>query len=199
MPVAASLFFDDPSGALEVAAVTGTNGKTTTAFLLHSILQASGRRDRAPDEHRAPRRRRAAPDRAEHARGDRPPAPAARDGRLRRPRLRARGDLGGPGPGTARRDAVRRARLHEPDAGSPELPRDDGGVLRGQGRPLRPGRPRRRERRRRVGAEACREPPGRDHVRRRLERARRDRPQAQRRVQPRERDRRRPRGRGARR
>ena len=44
MPVAASLFFDNPSGALEVAAITGTNGKTTTAFLLHSILQASGRR-----------------------------------------------------------------------------------------------------------------------------------------------------------
>jgi UDP-N-acetylmuramoyl-L-alanyl-D-glutamate--2,6-diaminopimelate ligase len=44
MPVAASLFFDNPSGALEIAAITGTNGKTTTAFLLHSILQASGRR-----------------------------------------------------------------------------------------------------------------------------------------------------------
>ncbi len=44
MPVAAGLFYDNPSGTLEVAAVTGTNGKTTTAFLLHSILQASGRR-----------------------------------------------------------------------------------------------------------------------------------------------------------
>jgi UDP-N-acetylmuramoyl-L-alanyl-D-glutamate--2,6-diaminopimelate ligase len=44
MPVAASLFFDNPSGALEVAAITGTNGKTTTAFLLHSILEASGQR-----------------------------------------------------------------------------------------------------------------------------------------------------------
>jgi UDP-N-acetylmuramoyl-L-alanyl-D-glutamate--2,6-diaminopimelate ligase len=43
MPVAANLFFDNPSATLEVAAVTGTNGKTTTAFLLHSILHASGR------------------------------------------------------------------------------------------------------------------------------------------------------------
>jgi UDP-N-acetylmuramoyl-L-alanyl-D-glutamate--2,6-diaminopimelate ligase len=43
MPVAASLFYGDPSATLEVAAVTGTNGKTTTAFLLHSILEASGR------------------------------------------------------------------------------------------------------------------------------------------------------------
>ena len=37
-PVAAR-FFGDPSSELEVAAVTGTNGKTTTAFLLHSILE----------------------------------------------------------------------------------------------------------------------------------------------------------------
>ncbi len=42
-PVAAR-FFGDPSSELEVAAVTGTNGKTTTAFLLRSILDAAGRR-----------------------------------------------------------------------------------------------------------------------------------------------------------
>jgi UDP-N-acetylmuramoyl-L-alanyl-D-glutamate--2,6-diaminopimelate ligase len=41
---AAARFFGDPSRELEVAAVTGTNGKTTTAFLLHSILDAAGRR-----------------------------------------------------------------------------------------------------------------------------------------------------------
>ena len=34
MPVAANAFFGDPSRELDVAAVTGTNGKTTTAFLL---------------------------------------------------------------------------------------------------------------------------------------------------------------------
>jgi UDP-N-acetylmuramoyl-L-alanyl-D-glutamate--2,6-diaminopimelate ligase len=44
MPEAAVAFFGDPSRELEVAAVTGTNGKTTTAFLLHSILDAAGRR-----------------------------------------------------------------------------------------------------------------------------------------------------------
>ncbi|HET7130232.1 MAG TPA: Mur ligase family protein, partial [Gaiellaceae bacterium] len=42
-PIAAR-FFGDPSHELEVAAVTGTNGKTTTAFLLHAILGAAGRR-----------------------------------------------------------------------------------------------------------------------------------------------------------
>jgi UDP-N-acetylmuramoyl-L-alanyl-D-glutamate--2,6-diaminopimelate ligase len=44
MPVAAVAFFGDPSAELPVTAVTGTNGKTTTAFLLRSILDAAGRR-----------------------------------------------------------------------------------------------------------------------------------------------------------
>jgi UDP-N-acetylmuramoyl-L-alanyl-D-glutamate--2,6-diaminopimelate ligase len=44
MAVAADVFFGEPTRALEVAGVTGTNGKTTTTFLLHSILSAAGRR-----------------------------------------------------------------------------------------------------------------------------------------------------------
>jgi UDP-N-acetylmuramoyl-L-alanyl-D-glutamate--2,6-diaminopimelate ligase len=43
MAVAADELFERPSERLQVAAVTGTNGKTTTAFLLRSILQAAGR------------------------------------------------------------------------------------------------------------------------------------------------------------
>jgi UDP-N-acetylmuramoyl-L-alanyl-D-glutamate--2,6-diaminopimelate ligase len=44
MPLAASLFFGAPSRELDVVAVTGTNGKTTTAFIIDSILSAAGRR-----------------------------------------------------------------------------------------------------------------------------------------------------------
>jgi UDP-N-acetylmuramoyl-L-alanyl-D-glutamate--2,6-diaminopimelate ligase len=44
MAVAADEFFERPTVELEVAGVTGTNGKTTTAFLLYSILAAAGRR-----------------------------------------------------------------------------------------------------------------------------------------------------------
>jgi UDP-N-acetylmuramoyl-L-alanyl-D-glutamate--2,6-diaminopimelate ligase len=44
MGPASVLFFGDPSRELEVAAVTGTNGKTTTAFLLRSILDEAGRK-----------------------------------------------------------------------------------------------------------------------------------------------------------
>jgi UDP-N-acetylmuramoyl-L-alanyl-D-glutamate--2,6-diaminopimelate ligase len=44
MGPAAAEFFGRPSDALEIAGVTGTNGKTTTAFLLHAVLEAAGRR-----------------------------------------------------------------------------------------------------------------------------------------------------------
>ena len=44
MPVAADEFFDRPTEELLLAGVTGTNGKTTTAYLLHSIFDAAGMR-----------------------------------------------------------------------------------------------------------------------------------------------------------
>ena len=40
----AARFFGDPSRALTVVGVTGTNGKTTTVALLRSIMEAAGRR-----------------------------------------------------------------------------------------------------------------------------------------------------------
>ena len=43
MAVAADVFFDEPTKELELAGVTGPNGKTTTTFLLRSILDAAGR------------------------------------------------------------------------------------------------------------------------------------------------------------
>jgi UDP-N-acetylmuramoyl-L-alanyl-D-glutamate--2,6-diaminopimelate ligase len=44
MAVAADEFYGRPTAELQVVGVTGTNGKTTTAFLLHSILAEAGRR-----------------------------------------------------------------------------------------------------------------------------------------------------------
>ena len=44
MAPAAVAFFGDPSRELDVAAVTGTAGKTTTTYLLYEILRAGGRR-----------------------------------------------------------------------------------------------------------------------------------------------------------
>jgi UDP-N-acetylmuramoyl-L-alanyl-D-glutamate--2,6-diaminopimelate ligase len=44
MPQAAVEFFGDPTAQLPVVGITGTNGKTTTAYLLWSILEAAGER-----------------------------------------------------------------------------------------------------------------------------------------------------------
>ena len=43
MARAAARFFGDPTAELEVCGITGTNGKTTTAFLVRSLLEAAGR------------------------------------------------------------------------------------------------------------------------------------------------------------
>jgi UDP-N-acetylmuramoyl-L-alanyl-D-glutamate--2,6-diaminopimelate ligase len=40
-PIAAR-FYEDPSGELRIVGVTGTNGKTTTAFLIREILEGAG-------------------------------------------------------------------------------------------------------------------------------------------------------------
>jgi UDP-N-acetylmuramoyl-L-alanyl-D-glutamate--2,6-diaminopimelate ligase len=39
----AARFFGDPTASLTMAGITGTNGKTTTAFLLREVLEADGR------------------------------------------------------------------------------------------------------------------------------------------------------------
>ena len=44
MALAAARFYGDPTATLRVIGVTGTNGKTTTAFLTRALLEASGRR-----------------------------------------------------------------------------------------------------------------------------------------------------------
>src|ERR1700689_645517 len=43
MAPAAAAFYGDPTASLNVVGVTGTNGKTTTAFVLRALLEAGGR------------------------------------------------------------------------------------------------------------------------------------------------------------
>ena len=42
MALASARFYRDPSAELRVAGITGTNGKTTTAFLVRALLEAQG-------------------------------------------------------------------------------------------------------------------------------------------------------------
>ena len=75
------VFYRHPSRELTLVGITGTNGKTTTAYLLASILDAAGLRcgriGTVGLPHREPRVRVGPHD----ARGARPAADAARDGR----------------------------------------------------------------------------------------------------------------------
>ena len=75
------------------------------------------------------RRRGRAAGRADHRRGDRPAARLPRDARRRRRRVRDGGLLACAETRPDRRDPLRRGGLHEPDAGPPRLPPDDGGLL----------------------------------------------------------------------
>jgi UDP-N-acetylmuramoyl-L-alanyl-D-glutamate--2,6-diaminopimelate ligase len=43
MAPAAATFYGDPTATLETVGITGTNGKTTTAFLVRALLEADGR------------------------------------------------------------------------------------------------------------------------------------------------------------
>ncbi len=43
MAPSAARFYGDPTEALDVVGITGTNGKTTTAFLVRALLEAGGR------------------------------------------------------------------------------------------------------------------------------------------------------------
>ena len=43
MAPAAATFYGDPTAVIELVGVTGTNGKTTTAYLIRSLLEATGR------------------------------------------------------------------------------------------------------------------------------------------------------------
>src|SRR3954468_21281088 len=44
MGPAAARFHGDPTARLQVVGITGTNGKTTTTFLVRELLEAAGRR-----------------------------------------------------------------------------------------------------------------------------------------------------------
>ena len=107
MAVAADEFFGRPTEELQVAGVTGTNGKTTTAFLLYAILAAAGRRPGllGTIESRVGGERRPAVRTTPEAIDLQRELP--RDARRRRSQLRDRGDLARLGARPARPRALR--------------------------------------------------------------------------------------------
>ena len=168
----AARFWGDPTAELRVVGVTGTNGKTTTAFLLREILEAAGIQCGLLGTVQAGGRRGRGGGRADHAGGDRPAGDLPADARGRRPGLRDGGLLARAGAAPRRRDPLRGGAVHQPDPGPPRLPRRHGGLLPRQAAALRDGaRDGDRQRRRPLRA-----PPGRGiRVRDLLRRGRRGR------------------------
>ena len=137
MATAAVEFYDHPSHELKVAGVTGTNGKTTTCFLLFAILAAAGRRPGLLGTIES------------RVGGERRPAlrttPEAIDVQRTLREMIEAGDQSCAMEATSHGAELGRlagvrflgARIHEPQPGPPGLPRNAGTVLRGEAKPVR--------------------------------------------------------------
>ena len=125
-------FWDDPTARLRVAGVTGTNGKTTTAFLIRHVLESQGTRTGLLGTVKRivggveEEVERTTPEAIDLQRTFRRMLEGGDDG------LRDGGLLACPGAGAHRRRPLRGGRVHQPDPGPPRLPRRHGGVLPGQ-------------------------------------------------------------------
>ena len=140
MAPAAARFHGDPTARLRMAGVTGTNGKTTTCFLVRELLEAAGIQtgllgtvtsfvggEERPTVRTTPEAIDLQCTFAEMLDGG--------DARVRDGGLLARARAA-----PRRRDPLGRRGLHEPDPGPPRLPPDDGGLLPRQAAAVR-GRP----------------------------------------------------------
>ena len=121
-----------PAEKLVLAAVTGTNGKTSTTTLVEAILARrygeTGLLATIGVPHAPPHDS----GRPHDSRGDAHPGAPRGARRRRRPGGGDRGLLARARPRPRDGLPLRRRRLHEPDARPPRLPRHDGGVLRGE-------------------------------------------------------------------
>ena len=129
----AAWIYGEPARALTTIGVTGTNGKTTTAYLLEAGLRAAGRatgligtiETRIGDEARA--------ERAHHPGVDRPAGVVRRDARTGCRGRRHGGVQPRAGARPGRRHDLRRRRVHQPVPGPPRLPPRPRVLFPGQG------------------------------------------------------------------
>ena len=146
MALAAAWYFDFPSHHLGVVGITGTDGKTTTSYLVRSMLEASGRATGliGTIESMAGGKvigtgRQTTPESPELQ------ADLAAMVDCRRSICGGRVDLARPGPGSCRRGRLRRGRADQRNARAPRVPQDDRGLPRGQAQPVRAARRQRLE------------------------------------------------------
>ena len=133
----ASHFHGHPSRRMRVVGITGTNGKTTTSYLVQAAIEAAGIPCGLMGTVQYRGRQRRARRGADHARGPRRAADAARDARCRLRGVRHGGLLACARAQARRRHPLCRGGLHEPHPRPPRLPRRHGSVLRGQAAAVR--------------------------------------------------------------
>ena len=132
LALAARNFYGKPDERIGLTGITGTNGKTTTGFLIDSVLRAAGANDRADRDHRVPPCGARAAGREHHAGIARPGADLRRAGWAGRSPRHHGSLLARAGAGPRVWAALPHRGVHQPDARPPGFPRHDGGVLRGQ-------------------------------------------------------------------
>ncbi len=162
MGPAAARFNGDPTSTLDVVGITGTNGKTTTAFLVRHLLEADGRATGLLGTVKQVVGGVGGGGRAHHPGGDRPPGHLPADARGGRPGLCDGGVLPRPRARSRGGNPLRLPGVHQPHPGSPGLPSLDGGLLRGQAAAVRGARAGGGERGRPVGQADRRGCPGHD-------------------------------------
>ena len=120
LATAAAWWYGDPSLSLGVVGITGTDGKTTTAFLAAAVLERAGISTGllTTAEVKIGEVRGANPGARDDASGAPTPACPAGNGGSRQRGGDRRDDLARTGPASRGRDRLRHRDLHEPDATS---------------------------------------------------------------------------------
>ncbi len=133
----AARFYGEPAEQLQVVGVTGTNGKTTSAYLVRELLEAGGLQCgllgtvKSVISGRERDVVRTTPEAVDLQADLR----AMLDGGDRACAIEVSSHALELGP--RRRDSLRRRPVHEPDAGPSRLPPHDGGLLPGQAQAVR--------------------------------------------------------------
>ena len=132
MAALAAEFYGHPSRSMQVVGITGTNGKTTTAYLLRAVFESAGKKCGLLGTVSLLGWRPGAAGRAHDAGGTGCAADVSADGRRGLRRVRHGSVVARARAAAGRRHGVRCGRVHESDAGPSRLSRRHGVVLHRQ-------------------------------------------------------------------
>ena len=133
---AAAVINGNPSHDLDLVGITGTNGKTTTTYLIFALAEAAGQKTGNAHNCRIPHRRKKRACRTYNARGVRHQPVPPRSPRRFLHNGRDGNFVAGHRPPSLRLAAVQGGGVYKSDPRSSRLSRDDGKLLRRQEKAL---------------------------------------------------------------